>query len=161
MARPIEWIQEKKEKAIEVIIFEMVENGKSINSILSSKDRDNDLLPNKSTFFEWLRNDKELSNHYATAYEARAEILFDEIIDIADDTSNDTTYTETGEKANTEWINRSRLRVDARKWILSKMNPKKYGDKTDITTNGKDVTTPYKDWTDEQLKSALERLRTK
>jgi len=32
---------------------------------------------------------------------------------------------------------------------------------TDITTNGKDVTTPYKDWTDEQLKSALERLRTK
>jgi len=34
-------------------------------------------------------------------------------------------------------------------------------DKTDITTNGKDVNIPYKDWTDEQLNSALERLRNK
>lgn len=144
--RPTAWTQEKKKQAIEVIIFEMVENGKSINTILNTKERDNNLLPNKSTFFEWLRNDKELSNHYAIAYEARADILFDEILEIADDTTNDTIYSEFGEKQNSEWINRSRLRVDARKWILSKMNPKKYGDKTDITTNGKDVNIPLIEW---------------
>jgi len=69
MARLTEWTQERKKQAIEVIIFEMVENGKSINAILDPKKRDSDLLPNKSTFFEWLRNDKELSNHYTIAYE--------------------------------------------------------------------------------------------
>jgi hypothetical protein len=38
------------------------------------------------------------------------------------------------------------LRIDARKWILSKMVPKKVGDKTDITTNGKDVNIPIIEW---------------
>lgn len=134
---PIEWTDDKKKKAMDIIIFQMVENGKSINTILKNADRN--ILPSKMTFFNWLREDKELSYHYATAYEARADILFDEILEIADDTSNDTIYGENGEKVNSEWINRSRLKVDARKWILAKMNPKKFGDKTDITTNGKEI----------------------
>lgn len=134
---PVHWTQEKKDKAIEVIIFEMVENGKSLNSILNKADRN--VLPSKFTFFEWLKEDKDLSNHYANAIDARAEILFDEILEIADDSSNDTIFTEEGKKANSEWISRSRLRVDARKWILAKMNPKRYGDKIDHTTNGENL----------------------
>ena len=59
----------------------------------------------------------------------RSEAMFEDILEIADDTSRDTIDTENGEKANSEWISRSRLRVDARKWMLSKMMPKKYGDK--------------------------------
>ena len=161
MSRPIEWTQEKKDKAISIIIYEMVENGKSVNSILDNKKRDTELLPNKSTFFEWLKNDKALSDHYTIAYDARADILFDEILEIADDSTNDTIYTETGEKSNSEWINRSRLRVDARKWTLAKMNPKKYGDKTDITTNGKEIGGKYSDWTPEQIKAEIERINGK
>ena len=43
---------------------------------------------------------------------------------------------------NGEHIQRSRLRVDTRKWYLSKLNPKKYGDKVDVTTKGKEITNP-------------------
>jgi hypothetical protein len=136
MARPIEWTQDKKEKAIEIIFTEMAQ-GKSLRQILN---QDNENMPSRKLFYEWVAKDKELSDHYAKVMDLRSDVLFDEMIDIADDTSNDTVYTETGEKVNSEWINRSRLRVDTRKWILSKMNPKKYGDKTDITTNGEKIT---------------------
>ncbi len=136
MSRPIEWTQDKKEKAIQIIFTEMAQ-GKSLRQILN---QDNENMPSRKLFYEWVAKDKELSDHYAKVMDLRSDVLFDEMIDIADDTSNDSVYTETGEKVNSEWINRSRLRVDTRKWILSKMNPKKYGDKTDITTNGEKIT---------------------
>jgi hypothetical protein len=40
---------------------------------------------------------------------------------------------------NKEWTNRSRLRIDARKWVASKLKPKVYGDKTDITSGGEQL----------------------
>ena len=45
----------------------------------------------------------------------------------------------TGYKLNGENIQRSRLRIDTRKWLMSKLNPKVYGDKLDMTTNGNDI----------------------
>lgn len=155
MSRPVEWIQEKKDKACEIIFTEMTK-GKSLRQIL---DKD-DTLPSRRLFYEWIAKDQKLSNHYAQLAELRADIIFDEILEIADDTTNDSVYTESGKKANSEWIRRSRLRVDARKWILAKMNPKKFGDKTDITTNGKDIG-QYRDWTDEQLENEIKRLTGK
>lgn len=74
--------------------------------------------------------------------EQRSESMFEEILEIADETSRDTIDTETGEKANTEWISRSRLRVDARKWMLSKMVPKKYGERQAIDINDVTPRTP-------------------
>jgi hypothetical protein len=89
------------------------------------------------TFFEWIKEDAELSNRYARAREAQAELLADQIIEIADDSTNDT-KTIVGkagdliEVENTEWTNRSKLRVEARKWIAAKLKPKKYGDKVEV-----------------------------
>jgi hypothetical protein len=89
------------------------------------------------TFFEWLKEDTELSNRYARAREAQAELLADQIIEIADDSTHDT-KTIVGkagdliEVENTEWTNRSKLRVEARKWIAAKLKPKKYGDKVEV-----------------------------
>lgn len=96
---------------------------------------------NAKTFYDWIKADIELSNKYARARELQAEYLADQILSIADDVSNDTIIDdETGrESANHEWINRSRLRVDARKWIASKLFPKKYGDKVDLTTAGEKI----------------------
>ncbi len=156
MGRPIEWKDSEKQKAIEIIFIQMSQ-GKSLRQIL----KNNEELPSRKLFYEWVAKDKTLSDHYAKVMELRSDILFDEILEIADDTTNDSIYTETGEKINSEWINRSRLRVDARKWILSKMNPKKYGDKTDITTNGKEITGKYSDWTDEQIRAEVERIKNK
>jgi len=60
------------------------------------------------------------------------EAMAEEILEIADETSNDTIIVKRGdsehEVANNEWITRSRLRVDTRRWLMSKFAPKKYGD---------------------------------
>jgi hypothetical protein len=78
-----------------------------------------------------------LNERYARACDIRAENIFEDIIVIADDNSNDTYIDDNGiERTDNDVIQRSRLRVDARKWVLSKMAPKKYGDKIDLTSDG-------------------------
>lgn len=120
--------REKKEKLF-TAIFESIENGSSLRKALL----DNKL--SSSTFFIWLEEDTEKSKQYARATELRAEALLDEMMDIVDDSQHDVIPTELGdgvtvERTNHEVIQRSRLRYDARKWLVSKLNPKKYGDKT-------------------------------
>lgn len=89
------------------------------------------------TFLWWCNQDKKLADQYARAREVRADIMAEEILDIADETNHDTIIDENGnEKPNSEWINRSKLRVDARKWLLAKMQPKKYGDKIEVDNQG-------------------------
>jgi len=67
------------------------------------------------------------------------------MIEIADDTTNDTVSIskngEIYENENREWINRSKARIDTRKWIASKLKPKKYGHKIDVTTDGEKLNT--------------------
>jgi hypothetical protein len=88
------------------------------------------------TFYEWMKKDEANEKRYACAREEQAELLADQIIEIADDSSRDTKSirTQSGivEVENTEWTNRSKLRVEARKWTAAKLKPKKYGDKIDI-----------------------------
>ena len=99
-----------------------------------------DGMPSPSTVFKWLTEQSTFSDRYARAREAQAELLADEIIEIADETSRDTKVDQDGNTfANSEWINRSRLRVDARKWKASKLAPKKYGDKVDVTSGGEKI----------------------
>lgn len=88
------------------------------------------------TFYEWIDNDKEKLKQYARACEERTEAMADEIIEISDYSANDTITTEKGDMPDNEWINRSKLRVDTRKWLMSKLQPKKYGDKLDLTSGG-------------------------
>lgn len=66
---------------------------------------------------------------YARARDVQADRFAEDILAIADDGRNDTYQTDDGEVTNHDVIARSRLRVDARKWLASKMAPKKYGDK--------------------------------
>src|SRR6185295_18410414 len=87
---------------------------------------------------------KEFCNKYEEAINLRAEQMFDELTEIADDGSND--YMErlnkdgsSYEVVNQEHIQRSRLRADVRKWYLSKVMPKKFGDKVDVTSGGKPI----------------------
>jgi len=67
----------------------------------------------------------------------------EEIVDIADDSKNDFMEREHGPVVNQEAINRSRVRIDVRKWLLTKLKPTEYGDKTQIEhTGGVDVNMP-------------------
>jgi hypothetical protein len=84
------------------------------------------------------------------------------MLDIADDGTNDfiTKTSSDGtefEVVNTEHIQRSKLRIDTRKWNLSKMQPKKYGEKLDLTTNNESLNT-QQPMTVEQAKKLLEDI---
>lgn len=102
-----------------------------------------DLGFNPSTLFDWLHRYPEFANMYARAKEIAMEIMGDEILNIADDSRDDKRIieSETGdviELTDHDVINRSRLRVDTRKWLMSKLAPKKFGDRQNIELTGKD-----------------------
>jgi hypothetical protein len=88
-------------------------------------------MPPESTVREWvLDNRGGLAAQYARARELQAEHWADEILEIADDGAGDWHLGEKGERlVDHDHIQRSRLRVDTRKWLLAKLLPKKYGDK--------------------------------
>jgi hypothetical protein len=94
-----------------------------------------------STVKRWLIDNTDFCAQYARAKEEQAEHLADEIIAIADDGSNDTKIIKDKqgndiEVEDTEWTSRSKLKVEARKWIASKLKPKKYGDKVQTELSG-------------------------
>lgn len=90
-------------------------------------------MPARSTVYRWLSKNPRFSDQYAQARERLVEAWADEIVDIADDGTTDY-VTKVGrngheyEAVDQEHIQRSRLRVDARRWLLSKLNPGQYGD---------------------------------
>lgn len=128
MARPTDYSEELTD-----YICEQIAEGKSLNSLV----KEDESLPRMGTIFRWLREYPEFSDKYARAREEQAETLADEIIAIADDSENDIGVDKDGnERANTEVVARARLRVDARKWVASKLKPKKYGDKVQTELSG-------------------------
>lgn len=115
-----------EEKAIDALLDAMAA-GKSL-----ARACELDGMPSRSTFLRRVAADKELQARYAAAMQARADVLAEETLEIADDDSQDTILGENGPRANTEWIARSKLRVAARQWFIAKVAPKKYGDKLDV-----------------------------
>lgn len=90
-----------------------------------------------STVLDWAARDAAFGEQYARAREVGYKLLADEIIEIADDSSGDAVEDENGNiKQNAEFVNRARLRVDTRKWMLAKMLPKVYGERTEHAVTG-------------------------
>src|SRR6266404_3039307 len=80
----------------------------------------------------WLEEHQDFARSYALARQIQIEDLMDEILEIADDSSNDWIDREgpDGKKYrvfNPDSIRRSKLRIGARKWLISKLMPKRYG----------------------------------
>lgn len=130
--RPTKFTQDLATK-----ILARVMAGESLRSVCRDED-----MPARSTVHLWLAKDLSFSDQYARACDIRAEDLFDEMFEIADDATNDWMMRGSGENAtevvNGENVQRSRLRIDTRKWALARMNPKKYGDKITNEVVGKD-----------------------
>lgn len=110
-------------------------DGKSLRDICRADD-----LPHESTVRLWARDDHEgFADRYLKAREIGYHAMFDEMLEIADDSARDRIVDGEGvERVNIEVINRSRLRVDTRKWMLSKALPKIYGDRITQEITGKD-----------------------
>ncbi len=114
------------------ILLQDVADGKS----LVQACKDNSIT--RSVVYEDLAEDKAFADSYARACEIRADAVFDDLFEIADDGTNDWMERHDSEGGNIGWkengeaLGRSKLRVDARKWALARMNPKKYGDKVAV-----------------------------
>lgn len=93
----------------------------------------------------FIDNNAEATAKYARAKESQADFLAEEMLDIADDSSDDEMIIKTKNgsivKENKEFVNRSRLKIDTRKWIAEHLKPKKWGQKIDITSDGEKIVT--------------------
>lgn len=111
--------------------------GESLRSVCRDES-----MPDKSTVFRWLRLYQDFCDQYARAKEESADAMAEEVLDIADDGTNDwmEKHGKDGEslgyQLNGEHIQRSKLRVDTRKFLMAKMKPKKYGERLGINLGG-------------------------
>lgn len=121
--------QQKEEMFDRMINY--ISSGMSLRTALKQKD-----VFSKNIWDEMIK-DEEKNTRYARAREERADAIFEEIIEIADNSGSDKKKLDNGvEVIDHEAIQRDRLRVDARKWAVSKMNPDKYGDKLGLKHSG-------------------------
>lgn len=98
-----------------------------------------------TTVYDWLNKDEEFALRFARARESGEEVIAQECIEIADDATND--WMEKldkdgmgiGWQLNGDHVQRSKLRIETRLKLLAKWNPKKWGDKVDLTSKGEKV----------------------
>ena len=101
-------------------ICERIANGESLRNICRDEG-----MPNKATVFRWHIDNSEFSDQYARACARREDSFFDDLIEIADSVNADAAE-----------VAKARLQIDSRKWVLSRMNPKKYGDRVQQEVSG-------------------------
>lgn len=117
-------------------ICESIADGLSLREICNQED-----MPSRATVFKWLNDIEGFSNQYARAREEQAETLADEIIAIIDDAAEPlmvegVPLLADGKPimlASQVSVAHARLKMDARKWVASKLKPKKYGDKMELS----------------------------
>ena len=117
IGRPTKYSQEMADK-----ICEQIAHGKSLRAICAEDD-----MPPMKTIYRWLEANEEFRHQYARARDRQADHYFEEIVEIADSV-----------EAESAAVAKARLQVDARKWTLSKLAPKKYGEKTELDVKSSD-----------------------
>lgn len=133
-----------RELVISKVCKIIARSNKCLNTAIKEVNKELNQRIDVGMIFDWLDNSPELTKQYARAKEEQADYLVDEMLNIADDSSEDEIFIEADTKdgksakrvANNEFVQRSRLRVDTRKWIASKLKPKRYGDKIDLNPSG-------------------------
>lgn len=125
------------QKIADMVCEAIATSQKSLRTICSAEN-----MPSVTTVLKWLREDKNgFATQYARAKEEQADLLVEDMLDIADDGTNDYMTIVKGDVEynveDKEVTNRSKLRVETRKWIASKLKPKKYGEKLDVTNTNK------------------------
>lgn len=107
--RPTDYTQEKAD-----LICSMISDGKSLRTICKV-----DGMPSMVTVFAWMRNQEEFLNQYTRAKEEQADAFIEDMTEISDSIDG----------YDNSQIQKARLQVETRKWIASKLKPKKYGDR--------------------------------
>lgn len=129
MARPTLYTSEIADE-----ICERIATGETLRAICRS-----DGMPSYRSVYRWRESDAQFSARFTLAREIGGDVIAEQTLEIADETSNDTIETEHGEKANSEWINRSKLRVETRLKLLAVWFPRKYGQRIDVTSGNESL----------------------
>jgi len=116
--------------ALAETICEKIASGISLKDVCKTEG-----FPDEKTVRIWALTREDFRPMYIRAREERAERWADEIVEIADHARNDYMEREFGKVVDHEHINRSRLRIDTRKWLMSRILPGKYGDKIELAGN--------------------------
>lgn len=111
------------------LICSLLAEGQSLRKVCALEE-----MPHISTVMNWLfkpsKFREEFVEQYRRARQMQAEVLADEMIDIADDSTEDEIYTDDGRRLlNKEFVQRSKLRVETRQWAAVRLLPKVYGAK--------------------------------
>lgn len=123
LGRPLEYTKEKGDLICERVATHSIGLKRLCNKY--------DDMPSEYTIQRWRYRIEDFRVQYAQAKMTQADLLAEECLDIADDSSQDIRVTEDGKTMiDSEFVARSRLRVDTRKWLASKLLPKQYGDKS-------------------------------
>ena len=130
IGRPSEYTKEIADK-----ICEEIGLGKSLRTVCEDEK-----MPVMATVFSWMRLNPDFMKHYAYSCEERSEAMLEDIISISDGGIEEIKHS--AEKKSGAIAQIVRLKVDTRKWYMSKMKPKKYGDKLDLTSGGDKLPTP-------------------
>jgi len=137
VGRPSEYTPEKADE-----ICARIAEGETVRSVCLD-----DEMPSTATFYKWLRENEEFLKLYTRAKEEQIDALIEEILDISDDGTNDWMERRDKDGNNIGWqengeaLRRSQLRIETRKWLATKLKPKKYGDRTTLAS---DPDSPFK-----------------
>lgn len=151
MGRPVTY-----DRTLADLVCERMAEGTPLRQICEA----NDSLPGESTIRGWAVQDIDgFAARYARAREAQMEALAEDILQIADDSGLDVTLDpETSQaRIDGEAIQRAKLRVDTRKWLMSKLAPKRYGDKQAVELSGSVGVERKNDLTDDELAAIAAR----
>jgi len=139
MARPLNLSDEEKEQIISDICNRVIDEKISFNKAVEESEI------SFVTFFQWMVKSDTLKELYNYAREVRSDVLFEQIIEIADTPMEGTKMKDTPKGMIIEtgdMTEHRKLQIDARKWVVAKMQPKKYGDKLDVTSDGAAIAAP-------------------
>lgn len=147
---------EEEKKQLLDFIFERIENGSSMAG--SIRELNEEFLLNFSTrtFYDWIEKDKsgETAHRYARAREIMIQNKFDSIErDYSQEPDRDVL---TG-RVDHGWVAMQKLKIDSKKWELSKLMPKRYGDRLAIEADVKSENKTTIDY-DKLSEEALEEI---
>lgn len=149
--------RKKDTRALQQEILLLIMDGESVRAIC---DRDD--MPCKRTVMNWVASDPDFRVGYAAAKALLAEKFAEEIIEISDDATNDWMERQrddgsTDRVIDHEHVQRSRLRVDSRKWLAARLSPKRYGDSSMLKI-GETESAPRRELTQTEAAARLAAL---
>jgi len=105
--------------------IEQVYRGRSLRALVEDDHR----VVSYEDFLRWIKRDPQRSERFKEAQEMRTEFLAGEILEIADGV-------ESIDAASPDTVNRDKLRIDTRKWLMGAHNRKRYGESKQIELGG-------------------------